>query len=931
MAFKLNAVISMFKDIIGNKVGFVWPQNAGSALQEQTLACEDMTVKLQGQLRTLQESVVFKWFSWLLPEAPRFENCRAVASQDGFLGRWLQRCPWIGGWWKAREELQRCELGLHQMEREVLGFKDELKSTWFVGKLLSGFDFEERKEEVLSYGNNFYIGMAAASVILGGIMLARRRMAGEGGDNNSLEENVPEMEHGCEDLLDGIGLKMEDEDRTTLLENLMAENAELRGQIEGMGRLVEIKENLQSDCNEKDLQLEELEKLMENIKNENEVLKKEQNQKNELVTELKKEFGELKAGKTKLECEFIERNIQMKELEKLMENIKNENEVLKTEENQKNELVTELKKEFGELKAGKTKLECEFIERNIQMKELEKLMENIKNENEVLKTEENQKNELVNELKKEVGELKAESEKLKADMTQEYEKLEFMSKIKDLEVMERNMIAEKFETENEEIKKAHIKIMEQLNKLKSVVYELKAKKEKLEAKCAEKDLQLKKLKNWLEDLRNENEKFKTSQNEKTENLNKLKREVVGLKVEKNKLKSECLEKERQLGKMKNLLEDLRNENEKVKNNQYEEMDQLNKLKREVDQLKEEREKLKADRTQEYEKLEFMCKIKDLEVMERNMIAEKFETEKEEMKKAHINNMEQLNELKSVVCELKAENERLVAEKAEVHRAENNDEHRRKSLVMAGLFAQMNNRYKEAVEIFTEALSMETHYEEETALLHVLRAEANSATEKPPHMDIVLDCSMAIEKGLEGWKAYMIRGRHLVKLGIFDAALKDFETVKVKKSEKFLKILEDTKALQKEWEEKGHYEILGLEQTATKAEIIRSFKDLSMAFHPDRHRDKPEFLQEAFEEKYKKVVNAKLILVDEGNRRDYDEELRHEKKYDHWYHRYRQEPTRHQPGQWNQQRWQYDQGRPRRQEDRQYDQGRPRWQEDRQYN
>ncbi|XP_068234138.1 uncharacterized protein [Palaemon carinicauda] len=762
MAFKLNAVISMFKDIIGNKVGFVWPQNAGSALQKQTLACEDMTVKLQGQLRTLQESVVFKWFSWLLPEAPRFEICRAVASQDGFLGRWLQRCPWIGGWWKAREELQRCELGLHQMEREVLGFKDELKSTWFVGKLLSGFDFGERKEEVLSYGNNFYIGMAAASVIFGGIMLARRRMAGEGGDNNSLEENVPEMEHGCEDLLDGIGLKMEDEDRTTLLENLMAENAELRGQIEGMGRLVEIKENLQSHCNEKDLQLEELEKLMENIKNENEVLKTEQNQKNELVTELKKEFGELKAGKTKLESECIERDIQMKELEKLMENIKNENEVLKTEQNQKNELVTELKNEFGELKAGKTKLESECIERDIQMEELEKLMENIKNENEVLKTEQNQKNELVtelkkefgelkagktklececierdiqmeeleklmeninneneenevlkkeqnqknelvNELKKEVGELKAESEKLKADRTQEYEKLEFMCKIKDLEVMERNMIAEKFETENEEIKKAHIKNMEKLNKLKSVVCELKAEKEKLEAKCVEKDVQLKKLKNWLENLRNENEKFKTSQNEKTENLNKLKREVVGLKVEKNKLKSECFEKELQLEKLKNLLEDLRNENEKVKTNQNEEMEQLNKWKREVDQLKEEREKLKADRAQDYEKLEFLCKIKDLEIMERNMIAEKFETEKEEMKKAHIDNMEQLNKLKSVVCELKTENERLVAEKDEVQRAENNDEHRRKSLLMAGLFAQMNNRYKEAVEIFHRSL------------------------------------------------------------------------------------------------------------------------------------------------------------------------------------------------------------------------------------
>ncbi|XP_068243736.1 dnaJ homolog subfamily C member 7 homolog [Palaemon carinicauda] len=201
--------------------------------------------------------------------------------------------------------------------------------------------------------------------------------------------------------------------------------------------------------------------------------------------------------------------------------------------------------------------------------------------------------------------------------------------------------------------------------------------------------------------------------------------------------------------------------------------------------------------------------------------------------------------------------------------------------------------------------MKTDSEEETALLLVLRAEANGATEEPPNMEIVLDCSKAIEKGLEGWKVYMLRGKHLVKLGIFDAALKDFETVKVKKSEAFLKIIEDTKALQKEWEDKRHYEILGLEQTATKVEIIKSFRDLSMAFHPDRHRDKPEFLQEAFEEKYKKVVNAKLILVDEENRRNYDEELRHQKEYDQWERNggqwYYQEPPRQQPVHWKQRR------------------------------
>ncbi|XP_068210535.1 dnaJ homolog subfamily C member 7-like [Palaemon carinicauda] len=186
------------------------------------------------------------------------------------------------------------------------------------------------------------------------------------------------------------------------------------------------------------------------------------------------------------------------------------------------------------------------------------------------------------------------------------------------------------------------------------------------------------------------------------------------------------------------------------------------------------------------------------------------------------------------------------------------------------------------------------------------------------MDIVLDCCKAIEKGVEGWKAYLLRGRCLLKLCLYDAALKDFETVKIKKSETNFKIIEDTQALQKQWEEKGHYEVLDVEQTATKAEIMKSFKGLSMMFYPDRHRDKPDFIQNAFEEKYKKVVNAKLVLVNEQNRKEYDEELRQNcsqqnedgqwgecnawERNGRW--RYHQEPPRQGQGHWNQGRQNY---------------------------
>ncbi|XP_068228131.1 dnaJ homolog subfamily C member 3-like [Palaemon carinicauda] len=161
---------------------------------------------------------------------------------------------------------------------------------------------------------------------------------------------------------------------------------------------------------------------------------------------------------------------------------------------------------------------------------------------------------------------------------------------------------------------------------------------------------------------------------------------------------------------------------------------------------------------------------------------------------------------------------------------------------------------------------------ENALLHLLRAEANAASGNPVDTDIILNCCQAIEKGLQGCMAHMLRGKHLLKLGLFDDAMKDFEAVRtVKGSEECLNSIEDAKALKKKRESQSHYEVLSVGQTATRAEILNAFKGLALKLHPDRHGDKPEFIQEAFEEKLKKVVNAKTVLMDEQNRNEYDAE------------------------------------------------------------
>ncbi|XP_068250654.1 interaptin-like [Palaemon carinicauda] len=582
MIFKANKVSGMWMDIIRNLTGrFNWPQQAGSALLEQNLACKDMTVQLQGQLRTLQESWIFKWFSWLLPEAPRFEDCRAVASQDGFLGRWLQRCPWIGGWWKAREELQRCELGLHQMEREALRFKDELKSTWFVGKLLSEFDLGEMKEVVSNGNQNFYIGIvAAASVIFGGIMLARRRMAGNDVDNNSLEEHVPEMENGC-DLLE---LKMEDEDRTIFLQNLEEENNKLHGQ------------------------LNELRSIVDELNRAKETQEK-------MTFEKASEYQ-------KLEAECVEKILRMKELETLLEILKVKNEEIKKNENEKTEQINKLKRDVDELKDEKKKLESECVGTDLKMKEHENLVKILKQENEQSKKTLSEETEQVNNLKLQVETLREEKKKLESECVVGKDQM------KEHENLVKILIQE-----NEQSKKALSEETEHVNNLKLQVETLREEKKKLESECVVGKDQMKEHENLVKILKQENEQSKKALSEETEQVNNLKLQVETLREEKKKLESECVGTDLKMKEQENLVKILKEENEQSKKALSEETEQVNNLKLKVEELKNEKDEQKADLLRDCEKLEFVCKINDFEILQEKKIVDEFKTENEELKKA----------------------------------------------------------------------------------------------------------------------------------------------------------------------------------------------------------------------------------------------------------------------------------------------------------
>ena len=66
--------------------------------------------------------------------------------------------------------------------------------------------------------------------------------------------------------------------------------------------------------------------------------------------------------------------------------------------------------------------------------------------------------------------------------------------------------------------------------------------------------------------------------------------------------------------------------------------------------------------------------------------------------------------------------------------------------------------------------------------------------------------------------------------------------------------------------KDYYKILGVKKDASKAEIKRAFKKLSLKYHPDKNKDNPEKAKEKFIE----IANAYEVLSDDKQRKIYDQ-------------------------------------------------------------
>ena len=182
-----------------------------------------------------------------------------------------------------------------------------------------------------------------------------------------------------------------------------------------------------------------------------------------------------------------------------------------------------------------------------------------------------------------------------------------------------------------------------------------------------------------------------------------------------------------------------------------------------------------------------------------------------------------------------------------------------------LFKQ--SKFNEAIEKYDEVLQLDPH----NCLYNsvILSNKATCYMSLKDNTNALKFLKKAVESNPQNAKAFYKKSEVEYTLGDYESAEQSVRRAQTLDPSMNLNAkVKNYSQLAKKAKNKDFYKILGVEKSASTADIKKAYRKLAMKYHPDKNQGSKEE-QEVAEKKFKEISEAYNVLSDENKKRQYD--------------------------------------------------------------
>ena len=178
------------------------------------------------------------------------------------------------------------------------------------------------------------------------------------------------------------------------------------------------------------------------------------------------------------------------------------------------------------------------------------------------------------------------------------------------------------------------------------------------------------------------------------------------------------------------------------------------------------------------------------------------------------------------------------------------------------------RSAEALTAYTQALELDPRHKFFNSTILANRAAAYM--KQKDYLKALEDCNRSLSLNPDYTKAYLRRANVHMQLEDYEEAVHDYNRVRdmdpsTPEIDDFIYLAKNNA---KKRGKKDYYQILGVEKTASDADLKRAYRQLALKWHPDKNAETQEKRAHA-EKMFKDVNEAYAVLSDRSKRSRYD--------------------------------------------------------------